>query len=337
MKKYNFLNIIRFIMAIIVVANHLHPFDFMIGNNIYINNLYNFVIQFAVPFFFISTGFFIGKKISNLNKIKDNESNYIKKRIKSDIRTYIIFTLIYLPITIYGFLYNDKNVIQVIYNFIRGVFFVGENFNSWILWYLLSEIYGLAFIYQFLQKNKKFEKLIYIGLSFFLFGIFLNYFNKVSFTNEYITLIQKVTKSIIPNGRIFYSLIFIPFGMKISKSKQKNNFKIIILLIPLIILNSAFTNEFISKISLLLCSLILFICVISIDYRNEKVSDVLNFISKDLYFWHLYVWSILSFMIDGYIHLNYGLNYFIYTIVIIFIISLIHYKLRNNMKLIMLR
>lgn len=56
-------------MALIVVANHLHPIDFIIKKYVYLNNIYDFIITMAVPFFFISTGFFIGKKIKNIENL----------------------------------------------------------------------------------------------------------------------------------------------------------------------------------------------------------------------------------------------------------------------------
>ena len=59
--KYVGVDIIKFIMSICVVAEHTNPLVSV--NNAFIQNLYFATIKCAVPYFFLATGYFLGRKI----------------------------------------------------------------------------------------------------------------------------------------------------------------------------------------------------------------------------------------------------------------------------------
>lgn len=322
MKKYNFLNVVRLVMALIVVSNHLHPLDVFIEKNIYLKNLYDFIIPFAVPFFFITTGFFLGKKLKSSIEFKDDDKEILKKYLINDLKLYIFFSILYLPLTIYGFWYEKQNFFLSILMFFRGLLLVGENYNSWILWYLLSEIYFFCFTYFFSDKIKKFKNFFAIGICLYLMGIAINIFNSYDFVDSYLVIAQKICKCVIPNGRIFYSILYISSGIIISNSKHNyNKLLCIISLLCLVFLNTFIVNEIFNKISLFLCSIINFYIIINCEFKNSKFADFCKLLSKNMYFYHLIVWSILAIIIDGYIHCNYGILYYVLTVVIIVIVT----------------
>lgn len=60
-KNYCGIDLIKFFMAIIVVAIHTHPLEHC-SNEILIR-IYNSIVSSAVPFFFISSGFLLGSKL----------------------------------------------------------------------------------------------------------------------------------------------------------------------------------------------------------------------------------------------------------------------------------
>ena len=65
-KKYNAIDIAKLICSFLVIAIHIKPFG-ATDNNIliYINDgIQNFIARIAVPFFFISSGYFLYKKSS---------------------------------------------------------------------------------------------------------------------------------------------------------------------------------------------------------------------------------------------------------------------------------
>ena len=94
----------KFIMAIFVVAIHTHPFK-GIDSNLFVN-IWNVIITFAVPYFFIASGFFLFLKV---NKETDKSLQLVKIKTygKRIIKLYIYWNILYLPITIWNIANND--------------------------------------------------------------------------------------------------------------------------------------------------------------------------------------------------------------------------------------
>ena len=68
-KDFKGIDLIKFIMAIFVVAIHTHPFEGL-SENVFIQ-FWNIIVRFAVPYFFIASGFLLFSKVS---KAHNNES-----------------------------------------------------------------------------------------------------------------------------------------------------------------------------------------------------------------------------------------------------------------------
>ena len=60
-KKFNSLDICKLWMAFCVVTIHTHPLEHCTIT--IINEIYDSFVRMAVPFFFLSSGFFIGTKV----------------------------------------------------------------------------------------------------------------------------------------------------------------------------------------------------------------------------------------------------------------------------------
>ena len=123
----------KFIMAFDVVAMHT-----TVGNPLYIKDL-------AVPFFFLASGFFLFRK---LDACRPEEEGALRKKWLSRIaRMYLVWTVIYLPFTVYGLVKAGNPFIYSLAQFFRNFLFIGENFLSWPLWYLLGMIWAGCIIF----------------------------------------------------------------------------------------------------------------------------------------------------------------------------------------------
>lgn len=67
-KKYNAIDLTKFIMAIFVVALHVEPLKGMQGTFFY--QIYNTIARMAVPFFFITSGYLLFYKMTEDYNIK---------------------------------------------------------------------------------------------------------------------------------------------------------------------------------------------------------------------------------------------------------------------------
>jgi peptidoglycan/LPS O-acetylase OafA/YrhL len=130
-------------MAIAVVAIHTHLLE-NCKNDIIIK-IYSSIVELAVPFFFLTSGFLLSAKMS-FSFNKKNDIIRTKKQTKKIVKMYILWTLIYLPLAVYHLLSSETSPVRATLIYIKGFIFVGEQYNSWPLWYLLSTIYAFAII-----------------------------------------------------------------------------------------------------------------------------------------------------------------------------------------------
>ncbi len=89
-KKYNSIDLCKYFMAFLVVAIHTHPLEGC-ENNL-IMTIYNTIVSFAVPFFFVSTGFLLFIKIKDDYYEKENILR-VKKYIVKTIKLYLLWTI----------------------------------------------------------------------------------------------------------------------------------------------------------------------------------------------------------------------------------------------------
>lgn len=173
----------------------------------------NLLFSIAVPYFFICSGFFL---------FRDNGKVGIPHRMiqyaKSITSMYIIWTLIYLPITIYSYHADGLSLRQGVLTFIRGFLFIGEHSYSWPLWYLLALITAVALIYCMRQLHFKPLIIAIVGFTMFLLGHCINYLhaNALDFmgTKRIIDLYFKIFQN-TRNG-LFIGLFYVSLGLMIA-------------------------------------------------------------------------------------------------------------------------
>lgn len=127
-------DLVKFMMAIFVVAIHTHPYTCI--ENTYLSFFISKLISLAVPFFFVASGFFLWRKIDNA--IYADKLQILRRWILRLVKLYVIWTLIYLPFTIY--VVDGLSPLKALLVFVRNFLFIGENMYSWPLWYLLAMI-----------------------------------------------------------------------------------------------------------------------------------------------------------------------------------------------------
>ena len=100
------------------------------------SDLHGFV-SWAVPIFFVLSGFFLFGKIF-ASRAWEASTRVISTWMGKTLRLYLIWTLIYLPFAIYGFALEGTPWLKSSAIWLRNVIFVGENYLSWPLRYLLG-------------------------------------------------------------------------------------------------------------------------------------------------------------------------------------------------------
>ena len=212
------IDVMKYIMAFCVIAIHTTPLKGIDNNIIYI--LYEVAVSIAVPFFFLSTGYLIGRKIQNKKEFDDV---LVERQQKKVIRYYVIWTIVYLPLTILGFYKAGDGFVKSFVQFIRNVFFQGENYYSWPLWYLLSAVYGLTILKLLVESQKETKKFNFYSIIIIFLCVFMHfatdYIVNLNTTNNVVVTFSLLVEKTIRKGRIFSGVYYILLGNLIAKSE----------------------------------------------------------------------------------------------------------------------
>lgn len=228
------IDFLKFIMSLLVVGIHTHVTS-IISSGI-IKDAADFILGLAVPYFFICSGYFLYKYVND-SSIFDKDG--LVKYLLKIVRLYIVWTLIFLPSTIYCYIYDGLNAKQAIFAFIRGLLLIGEHTYSWPLWYLLAVIVAVGIIYILRALKVKIKWIFVISVIFYLLGVAIKHFH--STIDDYIIGEMYFKLFINTRNGLFLGLFYITLGLMAHRYK---------------ISNRSITLYFLGVISGIICSLI---------------------------------------------------------------------------------
>ncbi len=211
--EYNFVDIVKFLCAILVVSIHVVPFG---SSDDQILKLLNFGIKncfsrIAVPLFFVMSGFFLYRKMSVENFSLLPTKAYIIKLF----RLYMIWTVIYFPFRIKSILTNGKGIVHGIFKYIKDIVFTGSHFH---LWYFPALILSVAIISYLLSRKIELKRILSVAALFYAIGLLAqSWFGIIIPLRENVPelwAILKVLGKIIVTTRngLFEGLLFVGVG-----------------------------------------------------------------------------------------------------------------------------
>lgn len=280
--KQNFNNIdfIKVCMSILVVATHTDLFSIIEKENI--RELIIAALAFKVPFFFTASGFLIYYKVVNASYIE--KMDRLRFWIKKTLRLYVLWTMVYLPFTIYGLWNSDYGLVKSIFVFIRNVVFVGQNYLSWPLWYLLGTLVAGIILYVLFKYKVKSSFLYILAICMALLGVLIDYCHEHQIMNLYIDKYYSVFQT-TRNG-LFQGFPYIVIGMFIAEYGLVRLNILYCIFIPNFVL-----HMFGVKFATFIMIYALFSIIIQHDFKDRKDNLYLNFrlTNTVVYFTHM-IW-----------------------------------------------
>lgn len=239
-------------------------------------------------------------------------------RIKKVLRLYLVWSVAYLPLTLYGWIAEENFELTYLVSCVRNFIFVGENFYSWALWYLNGLIFALVVIDILLNKFSL-KKVVGFGTVMYVIGILLTMFENqlVIFPKIIADLISLYFKFFVTtrNG-LFQSLVFVSVGMWIAEIEQIDGLwvstqkKVIVSLVYIIkVFLSLKGGQYLSQIFDLPIFCILFSIIILECKKinlNGKFYEQLRKLSEYIYFIHMYFVALCALVLyrDDYHNFN---------------------------------
>ena len=285
----------KLIMAFLVVAIHTTNWTLM-G-----------LLETAVPWFFLASGFFLFGK---LNGDKEKDLCAIRNWTWKVLKLYIIWTIIYLPFAVIGFWQDQLPFSKSVVVWLRNVILVGENYLSWPLWYLLALVWDGALIWLMRRIGIPLWAMCLIGLSLYLFADL--------YPLEEISVYARLFKT-TRNG-VFVGLLFVTGGGIIRQWETKNLVHNPVLWDILLVVVSFIGFQF-SHLLLpaLAASLFLISLRLKLPQLKVKTAILIGTVSKYVYLTHM-VFAGLLVLLAGF---SRGPLLYLVTVVMATLVSLL--------------
>lgn len=219
--NYKLIDLLKFICAFLVIGIHIRPFK--ASSNLLDKIFYYDISNYAVPFFYACTGLFLSIKSS-----KENIHTYLMFRCGKILRLYLIWSAIYLPLTVAGWIIEGGLKPIYLISCLRNYIFVGDNFYSWTLWYLNGLIFALLLI-DILIKRISIKQITGISVFVYLIGIALTMLNgHLDSLPLFLAKPVDLYFSLFVTTRngLFQSFVFVSFGMLIAEKYCANELKL---------------------------------------------------------------------------------------------------------------
>ena len=235
--NYNSIDLMKFICSLLVVLIHCVNAETLNNTTDLINYVIrNVIARIAVPLFFISSGFFLYRK-TTLNEFS---LKHTKEYVIKLLRFYIIWSLIYLPLSIEKILQNEQGVVHAILEYLRDFVFISSYVH---LWYLPATIFAVLLVSYLISKKVDLKRILLISSIFYFIGLFgQSWFGLfrpfIAHIPYLVSRIFNLTIRTTRNG-LFDAFIFVTLGANIAFNgfNFKQNKAILLFLISFALLN----------------------------------------------------------------------------------------------------
>lgn len=210
-QDYPYIDSMRIVAAVLVICIHISP---LVQINIDADFILTRIIaRIAVPFFFITTSYFL---------FKDGypRKEKIKKTICSLLKWYMLAMIIYIPIMIYNYYFQEKDLILKI---IQDILIDGTFYH---LWYFPAVIIGL-FIVLLLKKFLSTQNVLLITTLLYIIGLMGDSYYGLVINIPIIKYILNCLFHFMDHTRngFFFAPLFIMIGIIIGEKKSKLTFQ----------------------------------------------------------------------------------------------------------------
>lgn len=322
-EKYNGIDLAKLIMAVLVIGCHTDPL-YRCGDP-GLNAAAHSLLQSAVPFFFLCTGFFLWKKVGSASY--DDRLTELRRNLIKNIRLYVIWSAIYAPLAVVFFYTSGFSVGKAIAVYLRGFFLMGQNYNSWMLWYLLSCIYALVFLRFLLKRQVPLARITVLGGAVHLIGLLVT--ELIAWDGVLpapVAAVRYLLSLGMESGRILAGFFFIPAGMWLAEKKIHPGTGVVLFLCGF--LGDILLEGVIGSLFRGLTSIGIFLVASGIRLKNRPLYPMLRQMSMILYFIHLYVWTFYYTLVYG--EKTYGMESFLMTTVISLLLAYLYILLRRG-------
>ena len=209
-KEYTTIDAARLFFCVCIVFLHSGAYHLVPGEWFFQHCL----LRLAVPFFFVTSGFFLGKGM-----FKDGgRKQYLLKYEKRLFYPYFVFSIINTILSSAEMLLRGESAARTLLKQIRAVVF----YPNGALWYIWACMLAAVLIYFLLRKNHLREGII-AGILLYLAALLMNSYY---FLTEGSGTIRKAIDfylriAVSPRNGLFVGFLFMELGVLLAKYEEK--------------------------------------------------------------------------------------------------------------------
>lgn len=261
-------DIFKFIFAFAVIAIHVSA---MTADSL--PPAVDYTINLAVPFFFLTTGYLLARKIQPMTA-GEVRSMFRRKSLQM-FRIYGIWLMIYFPLTIYNYLHTGMTLLEYMRGYLYGIVFIGASYMAWTLWFIYS-MAVVFMIFSFINVKSR-VNLLFLFIIFFTFTIMIWIYKENP--SRYPYLVYVLANRSLAGG------IYIVAGMWIYNINKKIRWQFVVPVIAASIMLYLFNLPFWE----LTGGIVFFIIALSLNLPSHHIYLILRNQSMWIYYMHMYV------------------------------------------------
>ncbi len=206
-KLFHGIDLFKIIAAYLIIL--LHVPIFKSGTFAY-DAIRQVITIIAVPFFFAASGFVLS------NKLKGD----FPKAIQNNYKKYIIWSVIYLPFVVFGWLTNNLSPLNDVIYYIRDFFLEGSYLT---IWFLNALVFALLIEWILLKKLSP-KTCFIISVPFFVIACLLSSYNQLSVDILHLEGISKIYYTIFSSTKngLLFGFPFVSLGVYIADNKSND-------------------------------------------------------------------------------------------------------------------
>lgn len=178
-QHYTAIDLTKFIASLFIVGLHSHVLASYGGTVDYIYQVFS---RFAVPFFFISSSFFLYQK-SSVQESNKAVFQYARRILKMYLFWFIVYMPLIFYLRIYPLIIENCAPLYILKNFIRELLFSSTFPGSW---YLTASVW-CAFILYYLSKYISLRLIFGISLLLYLLPLMSSAYYGIAIQNNFIS------------------------------------------------------------------------------------------------------------------------------------------------------
>jgi hypothetical protein len=249
----------------------------------------------------------------------------VKTSLWRMLRWYLVWSAVYFPLALCEYQRGGYTPVTFAVTYVVKLFLVGEHYNSWMLWYLLAAVYALGALCLLLKRKVSIRKIVLLATLIILVIFGINAFVNVKGEETFSEAVVKGVSAL----RIFTGFFYITIGMLLAKREIPRRIHMG-LFVAGVLLGCCVDGRACSMPAAL-GAMGLFGLMKDAGWNDHPVYGILRQMSTDLYFLHLYVWTVYYELHYG--EKTFGLDSFLIVSVVCMLLSVVHIAWKNNRKM----